>query len=259
MASILPEPPDNNGTAAKITRKPVPRRVRFEVLRRDNYTCRYCRSTDDPLTIDHVKPVVLGGTDEPSNLVACCKDCNTGKASSTPDESLVDQVSEDAVRWAKAMEAAANRYVASRMQTLTLYDYVYDEWQSASATYRRGRAELPADYEASVDQWLRAGAPPQLIDEAIAVAMRNSLVDNWNVWRYACGVVWTRLGQMQDEAKASLAEPKARTNPLIESYWNGFSAALDEPEVSAAFLTFKWLSKVVDGPQPWNRTRVDMS
>ena len=62
----------------------IPKRTRFEVLRRDNHTCRYCRSTDNPLTIDHVTPVSLGGTDDPSNLVAACRDCNAGKASSSP-------------------------------------------------------------------------------------------------------------------------------------------------------------------------------
>ena len=57
----------------------VTKRTRFEVLRRDNYTCRYCRSTEHSLTIDHVTPVALGGSDDPSNLVACCRDCNSGK------------------------------------------------------------------------------------------------------------------------------------------------------------------------------------
>lgn len=32
----------------------VSKRTRFEVFRRDDYTCRYCRATDNPLTIDHV-------------------------------------------------------------------------------------------------------------------------------------------------------------------------------------------------------------
>ncbi len=59
----------------------VSKRTRFEVLRRDNFTCRYCRSTEGALTIDHVIPVALGGTDDPDNLVAACHDCNAGKGS----------------------------------------------------------------------------------------------------------------------------------------------------------------------------------
>ncbi|MEJ7724319.1 MAG: hypothetical protein WKF64_08445 [Ilumatobacteraceae bacterium] len=36
--------------------KPISRRLRFEILRRDGHTCRYCgaRAPDVPLTVDHV-------------------------------------------------------------------------------------------------------------------------------------------------------------------------------------------------------------
>ena len=70
----------------------VTKRTRFEVLRRDNYTCRYCRSTENELTIDHVVPVALGGTDDPDNLVACCRDCNAGKSSTSPGAELVANI-----------------------------------------------------------------------------------------------------------------------------------------------------------------------
>ena len=84
----------------------VSKRTRFEVLRRDNYACWYCGSDEGKLTIDHVTPVVLGGSDDPSNLVACCVDCNAGKSSSAPDADLVAEVDEDAARWARARERA---------------------------------------------------------------------------------------------------------------------------------------------------------
>lgn len=57
----------------------VSKRLRFEILRRDNHACRYCGATaaEGPLTIDHVLAVALGGTDEASNLVTACSwpDC----------------------------------------------------------------------------------------------------------------------------------------------------------------------------------------
>ena len=85
----------------------VSKRTRFEVLRRDNYTCRYCRSADNPLRVDHVTPVALGGTDNPTNLVAACQDCNAGKASSSIDAETVADIRDDAVRWSAAMQKAA--------------------------------------------------------------------------------------------------------------------------------------------------------
>lgn len=59
----------------------ISKRLRFEILRRDGFKCRYCHAVEVLLTVDHVTPISLGGTDHPSNLVACCDDCNTGKAS----------------------------------------------------------------------------------------------------------------------------------------------------------------------------------
>ena len=90
-----------------VVRVAVTKRTRYEVMRRDNFTCRYCRSSDGELTVDHVTPVALGGDDRPENLVSCCKDCNSGKASSAPDAALVADVSDDAIRWSGAMESAA--------------------------------------------------------------------------------------------------------------------------------------------------------
>jgi hypothetical protein len=89
----------------------VPKRLRYEILRRDNFACHYCGAAapDVKLTVDHVIPDVLGGPTEPSNLVAACMPCNSGKTSSTPDAPLVADVAADAARWGRAMA-----YVVSR-------------------------------------------------------------------------------------------------------------------------------------------------
>ncbi|MCX5365877.1 HNH endonuclease [Streptomyces sp. NBC_00124] len=75
----------------------VSKRLRYEILRRDRYTCRYCGASapDAPMRVDHVTPVALGGTDHPSNLVAACEPCNSGKTSSI--EGYVDDMQSDAV------------------------------------------------------------------------------------------------------------------------------------------------------------------
>ena len=67
------------------TGAPISKQVRFEVFKRDEFTCRYCgRSTPDvTLHVDHVVAVANGGTDEMDNLVTSCFECNLGK-SDTP-------------------------------------------------------------------------------------------------------------------------------------------------------------------------------
>jgi hypothetical protein len=59
----------------------LPQSVRFTVFRRDNFTCRYCGRSSPAvvLHVEHVQAVANGGSDDPSNLVTACADCNGGK------------------------------------------------------------------------------------------------------------------------------------------------------------------------------------
>lgn len=62
-------------------RKAIPKKIRFEVFKRDNFTCQYCgrMSPDVVLEIDHIEPVASGGSNDILNLVTSCIDCNRGK------------------------------------------------------------------------------------------------------------------------------------------------------------------------------------
>lgn len=62
-------------------RKPIPKKLRFEVFKRDAFTCQYCgkKAPDVVLEVDHIKPVSKGGKNELLNLVTACFDCNRGK------------------------------------------------------------------------------------------------------------------------------------------------------------------------------------
>lgn len=62
-------------------RIPLTQSQRFEILRRDKFTCRYCgrKSPEVTLEVDHIYPVSKGGTNDPSNLTTSCYDCNRGK------------------------------------------------------------------------------------------------------------------------------------------------------------------------------------
>ncbi len=64
------------------TRKSTGKRLRFEVFKRDHFTCQYCgaQPPDVVLTADHIDPVVLGGVTEIHNLITACEACNQGKS-----------------------------------------------------------------------------------------------------------------------------------------------------------------------------------
>jgi hypothetical protein len=69
-------------------RKGIKKSVRFEVFKRDSFTCQYCgRSAPNViLHVDHIMPVAKGGEDDITNLVTSCVDCNLGKS----DRELTD-------------------------------------------------------------------------------------------------------------------------------------------------------------------------
>lgn len=63
-------------------RKAISKRMRFEVLKRDSFTCQYCgkQPPDAILHLDHIKPVSKGGKNTILNLITSCSDCNLGKS-----------------------------------------------------------------------------------------------------------------------------------------------------------------------------------
>lgn len=63
-------------------RKPITKTTRFEVFKRDSFTCQYCgrKAPDVLLVIDHIEPVSKGGTNDILNLITACRDCNSGKS-----------------------------------------------------------------------------------------------------------------------------------------------------------------------------------
>lgn len=64
-------------------KRPIKQSVRFQVFKRDEFTCTYCgrKSPEVELEADHKIPRSKGGTDDPENLVTSCTDCNRGKGS----------------------------------------------------------------------------------------------------------------------------------------------------------------------------------
>ena len=62
-------------------RKPISKSIRFEIFKRDSFTCQYCgrKVPEVILEIDHIVPVAEGGNNDAFNLITSCRDCNRGK------------------------------------------------------------------------------------------------------------------------------------------------------------------------------------
>ena len=80
-----------------MARKSLSKKVRFEVFKRDNFTCQYCggKAPQVVLEVDHIEPVSKGGTNDILNLVTSCFDCNRGKSDRRlSDDSVITQQQE---------------------------------------------------------------------------------------------------------------------------------------------------------------------
>ena len=211
-----------------MTRKNVPSRVRFEVLRRDGFRCRYCGApapeTGEGLTVDHVVPVVLGGTNDPSNLVAACRDCNSGKSSATPDAAHVADVADDAMRWSAAMRMAAEEMALEaepERAAVAAVDEAWGRWKvDGDSVYR------PSDWPSTIRGLMHAGLTASDMVELVDVAM-GSKAATGNKWRYFAGCGWRRVEELQRRAKVILGtETPAR--PVVTKAPHQWPAEEDE-------------------------------
>lgn len=85
------DPPKKAAERRSLAISGVPPTVRFAVLQRDSFRCRYCRATGVTLVVDHVVPAsapiedatdrdrVLAWRHSMANLVTACEPCNAGK------------------------------------------------------------------------------------------------------------------------------------------------------------------------------------
>ena len=69
-------------------RKKLSKKIRFEVFKRDNFTCQYCgrKAPDVVLEVDHITPVAKGGKNNIMNLITSCMECNRGKGKNVLSE-----------------------------------------------------------------------------------------------------------------------------------------------------------------------------
>lgn len=60
--------------SAAALRKPMSKKLRFDVFKRDGFKCMYCGAHPPAavLEVDHIKPVADGGANRMDNLITAC-------------------------------------------------------------------------------------------------------------------------------------------------------------------------------------------
>lgn len=182
---------------AKQHRKPISKKVRFEVFKRDGFCCLYCGRTPPEvlLELDHVTPVSGGGNNDQDNLVTSCRDCNRGKGARSLN--VVPQ---------SLSEKAAE--VKEREEQLLEYQKVLDQrrdrleeetWRVVSILSPRhgdiGR--FKEDWFLSIRRFIESLGVHEVI-EAAEIANERFRRSEWSGFRYFCGVCWNKIRRKQD-------------------------------------------------------------
>jgi DNA-directed RNA polymerase subunit RPC12/RpoP len=189
-----------------MARQRLPKKLRFEIFKRDGFRCMYCGRTPPAvvLAIDHVIPVARGGDNETDNLVVACYDCNAGKGAvplqSVPP-TMQEAIDERAER-ADQMAAYSGLLMELReRESRTVEDigiYYYDTLQGAKGTLTFGPGSSP-----NIRRFLQSLPTPEILD-AIDITARNRDrlgLSDANTWRYFCGVCWRKIREIEGDGQ----------------------------------------------------------
>lgn len=173
----------------------VSKRLRYEVLRRDNYRCTYCGKTakETELHVDHVIPKTLGGQDTPQNLTTACEPCNLGKSSTPADAEIIAAV-ELAVAAEQAAKHRASESLAKQANDLDTYeDTVWTIWE-----HHMPPGVKRWDYN-RICEWFALGIPTSTIENALRIAI-ESPAKQQAIAAYSAGVIRNKFQEARDAA-----------------------------------------------------------
>ena len=175
-------------------RKAISTRTRFEIFKRDKFTCQYCgqRPPIVILHVDHILAVANGGGNERENLATSCDACNFGKAA-VPLQSVVEPIKQT-LKEEREKRKQLSQYNAwlKEIQVARNADFM-----AVSDAMMAVCGEAPAEkvisgsWAATVRSLLNR-LPAQKIIEAVQIADDRFPFKSGShrSFKYFCGVCW---------------------------------------------------------------------
>lgn len=179
--------PTSAAGPAKTKRKGLSKRTRFNVFKRDGFTCQYCGAHPPKvaLHVDHITPVVEGGGNDIDNLVTSCESCNLGKGGislSVVPQSLAEKAAD-----VREREEQIKGYESVMAQKRARLDG--DTWE-IMGLFHPGQNSVPRDSFMSARRFIeRLGFDEVLESAEIALAAPSVS----GKFKYFCGVCWSKI------------------------------------------------------------------
>lgn len=177
-------------------RQTVSKSRRFEVFKRDDFTCQYCGRHPPAvvLEVDHINAVSTGGNNEQENLITACFDCNRGKAArplSMAPKGLAEKAAEVAEReaqiagYAAVMEAARERLEE-------------DVWRVAEELQEGAREGYSRANFTSIKRFVTELGVHEAL-EAADIANAKQRRGSSYAFKYFCGICWAKIREAKGE------------------------------------------------------------
>lgn len=185
---------------AKSRRKQISQTLRFEVFKRDQFTCQYCGSHPPGviLHVDHIVAVAKGGTNDEENLVTSCSSCNQGKgvrSLSAIPQSLDERAADVAGRerqllgYTTIMDASRKRIEDEVWEVARHLDLVDVE------------GSMPVEQFRSIKVFIEKLGKHQVLDAA-EIAIARGPASGSRLFLYFCGVCRNMIDPERQERRA---------------------------------------------------------
>lgn len=175
-----------------MTRKALSKKMRFEIFKRDGFTCQYCGATppEAVLHVDHIVAVAAGGGNDQDNLITACLDCNLGKGArdlKAAPQSFSDKAAEVAEReeqlrgYQEILRAKRERIEAEAWKVAEIVD---GDVRFKGSTRR--------DWFQSIKRFIEQLGFESVLDAA-EIARARYTFGGKTTFLYFCGICWKRI------------------------------------------------------------------
>lgn len=176
----------------KKARTQISTRTRFEVFKRDGFTCVYCGGTPPGalLHVDHIVAVKNGGANDLDNLATSCSRCNQGKAAkplTDVPQGLKDRAAEVAER-----EAQIKGY---QVVLQGKRDRLEDEmWRVAEELWPgSGERGAQRSFLRSIKLFIERLGLDEVLGAAEITIAKCRTTSRYQQFRYFCAVCWNKI------------------------------------------------------------------
>jgi hypothetical protein len=181
------------------------KKLRFDVFKRDRFTCQYCGAQPPGvvLEVDHIHPVVEGGKTSIDNLITACEPCNRGKGKRVlgdrairPDADILYLQTLQEIGELKRFQEAERQRDEALME---LAEDLQDRWVDVSGDEYAPATEV-------LVQMLRKYSP-EVVNKAVLVVAKKQFEGHFGGrWRGVISYLWGTAKRISEQMEVNGGE-----------------------------------------------------